>query len=66
MRETTERPEAVAAGVARLVGANRQKIVESVHALLDDPAAYASMAHAVNPFGTGQAAQIIVNRLMEE
>jgi UDP-N-acetylglucosamine 2-epimerase (non-hydrolysing) len=64
MRETTERPEAVEAGVARLVGANREKIVETVCQLLEDEKVYASMAHAVNPFGNGTAAQQIVNCLL--
>jgi UDP-N-acetylglucosamine 2-epimerase (non-hydrolysing) len=66
MRETTERPEAVQAGVARLVGANRENIVTSARLLMDDKAAYDSMAHAVNPFGNGTAAEQIVNRLIME
>lgn len=65
MRETTERPEAVEAGVARLVGANRQKIVEQTRLLLEDSIEYDRMAHAVNPFGDGTAAQKIVNSLLE-
>jgi len=65
MRETTERPEAVESGVARLVGANREKIVESVKQLMEDKAVYDSMAHAVNPFGNGTAAQQIVAYLMK-
>jgi UDP-N-acetylglucosamine 2-epimerase (non-hydrolysing) len=64
MRETTERPEAVEAGVARLVGASREKIVEAVRQLLDDTTAYDKMAHAVNPFGDGTAAQQIVKCLL--
>jgi UDP-N-acetylglucosamine 2-epimerase (non-hydrolysing) len=55
MRDTTERPEAVAAGTARLVGTDTSLIVAAVSELLDDPAAFASMAHAVNPYGDGQA-----------
>ena len=66
MRATTERPEAVAAGVARLVGTDRQKIIANVQILLDDPIAYAQMAHASNPFGDGRAAEHIVKRLLEE
>jgi UDP-N-acetylglucosamine 2-epimerase (non-hydrolysing) len=57
MRETTERPEAVAAGTARLVGTDRDAIVASVCRLLGDPAAYAQMANAVNPYGDGRAAE---------
>ena len=55
MRETTERPEAVIAGTVRLVGTDKGRIVE-VSSLLTDPAAYARMARAVNPYGDGRAA----------
>ena len=60
MRATTERPEAVNAGTARLVGADRRRIVESVSQLLTDPAAYAAMAQAINPYGDGHACRRIV------
>jgi UDP-N-acetylglucosamine 2-epimerase (non-hydrolysing) len=56
MRETTERPEGVAAGTARLVGTDEERIVSEVFSLLDDEAAYLAMARAHNPFGDGQAA----------
>lgn len=56
LRETTERPEAVDAGVARLVGTNPVRIVAETVRLLDDRSAYAAMARAVSPFGDGQAA----------
>ena len=56
MRETTERPEGVAAGTARLVGADEERIVSEVFTLLDDNAAHAAMARAHNPYGDGQAA----------
>jgi UDP-N-acetylglucosamine 2-epimerase (non-hydrolysing) len=56
MRETTERPEGVAAGTAKLVGTGEDPIVSAVFALLDDPVAYAAMARAHNPFGDGHAA----------
>ena len=59
MRETTERPEGVDAGTARLVGADRERIVCEVLALLDDDAAYQAMARAHNPFGDGGAAERI-------
>ena len=59
MRETTERPEGVDAGTARLVGADRERIVREVLALLDDDAAYQAMARAHNPFGDGGAAERI-------
>ncbi|MGN7611566.1 non-hydrolyzing UDP-N-acetylglucosamine 2-epimerase [Magnetococcales bacterium HHB-1] len=60
LRETTERPEAIAAGVARLVGVEAAKIVSETERLLDDSAAYQSMAQAKNPFGSGDAAEKIV------
>ncbi len=56
MRETTERPEGVAAGTARLVGTDADRIVEEVSRLLDDSQAHAAMARAHNPFGDGHAA----------
>lgn len=56
MREVTERPEALAAGTARLVGTDRRTIVEWVNRLLEDSEAYESMARARNPFGDGLAA----------
>ncbi|KLE35695.1 non-hydrolyzing UDP-N-acetylglucosamine 2-epimerase [Aurantiacibacter luteus] len=56
MREVTERPEAVATGVASLVGTDTQAIVEAVARLLDDEAYYASRARAVFPYGDGTAA----------
>jgi UDP-N-acetylglucosamine 2-epimerase len=54
-RDVTERPEAVEAGTVRLVGTDRARIVAEVSRLLDDPAAYAAMARAVNPYGDGKA-----------
>ncbi len=56
MRETTERPEGVTAGTAKLVGTDRARIVAEIFTLLDDKAAYGAMARAHNPFGDGQAA----------
>lgn len=56
MRETTERPEAVDAGTVRLVGTDEDEIVRSAGRLLTDPAAYAAMAGAINPYGDGRAA----------
>jgi UDP-N-acetylglucosamine 2-epimerase (non-hydrolysing) len=57
MRDTTERPEAVAAGTARLVGTDHGQIVANVCSLLHDADAYAAMANAVNPYGDGRAAE---------
>ena len=56
MRETTERPEGIDAGTARLVGTDRAKILAETHALLKDEAAYQAVARASNPFGDGAAA----------
>jgi UDP-N-acetylglucosamine 2-epimerase (non-hydrolysing) len=64
MREKTERPEAIEAGTARLVGTDTQRIVTEARRLMDDPAAHAAMAHAVNPFGDGKAADRIVEALL--
>lgn len=59
MRETTERPEGVAAGTAKLVGTDKNRIISEIFTLLDDEAAYSNMARAHNPFGDGNAAQRI-------
>jgi UDP-N-acetylglucosamine 2-epimerase len=66
MRATTERPEAVAAGTARLVGTETADIVAAAEELLRDPAAYAAMANAVSPFGDGHAAERIADILLRE
>ncbi|MEY2486518.1 MAG: hypothetical protein QOH39_2166 [Verrucomicrobiota bacterium] len=60
MREITERPEAVAAGTARLVGTDQSKIVDEVSRLLTDQSAYEVMAKAHNPYGDGNAAGRVV------
>jgi UDP-N-acetylglucosamine 2-epimerase (non-hydrolysing) len=65
LRDVTERPEGVEAGVLKLVGTDRSAIVDAARQLLDDPAAYARMAKAVNPFGDGQAAGRIVAELLK-
>ncbi len=66
MRETTERPEGVSAGTARLVGTDADTIVTEIFTLLDDKAAYEAMARAHNPFGDGHAARRIVELLGNE
>ncbi len=63
LREVTERPEGVEAGVLKLVGTDTGRIVGEANRLLDDTSAYAAMAKAVNPFGDGRAAVRIVERL---
>lgn len=59
MRETTERPEGVTAGTAKLIGTSEDRIVSEIFTLLDDNAAWSAMAHAHNPFGDGQSSQRI-------
>lgn len=59
MRNITERPEALAAGTAKLVGTDRERIAREVAHLLDDQAVYQAMAKAHNPYGDGNAAQQI-------
>ena len=63
MRDTTERPEALASGTVHLVGTDYDKIVNEVSTLLDDPKAYESMSQAVNPYGDGQACRRIADAL---
>jgi len=63
MRETTERPEGIAAGTARLVGTDPDGIVAEAVRLLDDEAAYATMARAHNPYGDGRSVARIVELL---
>jgi len=64
LREDTERPEAIEAGVARLVGTDRAAIVATVRELLDDPQAYAAMARGASPYGDGRAAGRIAEVLV--
>jgi UDP-N-acetylglucosamine 2-epimerase (non-hydrolysing) len=61
MRDSTERPEAVAAGTVRLVGTDRARIVNETSKLLNDDAAYQQMSFAHNPYGDGRACQRIRN-----
>lgn len=65
LRETTERPEAVAAGAARLVGTDESSITRHALELLEDPAAHEHMANATNPYGDGRAAERIADVLEE-
>ena len=55
MRDTTERPEGVAAGTLRLVGTNEETIYKNFKELLENPSAYEAMSHACNPYGDGHA-----------
>ena len=63
MRDTTERPEALASGTVHLVGTDYDKIMNEVSTLLDDVKAYESMSKAVNPYGDGQACRRIADVL---
>jgi UDP-N-acetylglucosamine 2-epimerase len=65
LRETTERPEGVHAGVVRLVGTERSRIIGETERLLCDPLAHAAMSTGVNPYGDGRAASRIVSILLE-
>ena len=60
LRETTERPEAVAAGTAKLVGTESKDIFAAASELLSNSSAYEAMANAINPFGDGHAAERIL------
>ncbi len=63
LRHETERPEAIEAGVVKLVGPRRDRIRAEAQRLLDDPAYYRSMARGVSPYGDGQAARRILEVL---
>ena len=64
LRRETERPEAVAAGTVQLAGTEEEHIFSMAETLLKDPAAYAAMAHAVNPYGDGQACRRIAEGIL--
>ena len=66
MRETTERPEALAAGTVKLVGTDVEKINQELSILLDNDVEYRQMSLAYNPYGDGQAASRIVNYFVEK
>ena len=63
LRKETERPEAVAAGTVKLAGVETENIVKLANELLDDPAVYNQMAHAVNPYGDGNACSRIADAI---
>ncbi|MCA3988461.1 non-hydrolyzing UDP-N-acetylglucosamine 2-epimerase [Vibrio vulnificus] len=63
MRDTTERPEAVAAGTVKLVGTDVEKIVSNLNTLITDSEAYQAMSFAHNPYGDGKACQRILDSL---
>jgi UDP-N-acetylglucosamine 2-epimerase (non-hydrolysing) len=63
LRNDTERPEGIAAGTAKLVGTDKEKIVEEANTLLNNKEEYDKMAHAVNPYGDGHSSEKIVELL---
>ena len=65
LREVTERPEAVEAGVVKVVGTDPDRIISEAERLLYDEAEYKCMARAVSPYGDGHAAERIVRVLVE-
>lgn len=65
LRDTTERPEAVAAGTVKLVGTDQEKVYAEAHRLLSDSTAYHQMASASNPYGDGNASKLIVKSIKE-
>jgi len=65
LRDATERPEGVEAGVARMVGTDPDRIVAETLRLLENPGEYASMTQAANPYGDGHASERIVQALLE-
>lgn len=66
MRECTERPEAIQAGTVRLVGTDKENIVENCREIFDNEKHYASMARAINPYGDGKACARIVKALLRD
>jgi UDP-N-acetylglucosamine 2-epimerase (non-hydrolysing) len=64
LRRTTERPEGVTAGTARLIGTDREAIVEAASRLLSDASAYDEMSHAANPYGDGKAGERIAGAIL--
>lgn len=65
MRDTTERPEAVAAGTVKLVGTDVEKIVTNLNTLITDTKAYQTMSFTHNPYGDGKASQRILDSLVK-
>ena len=63
MRDTTERPEGVDAGILKLVGTNEERIYQTFTNLLDNEHEYKAMSHAANPYGDGHASERIVEAL---
>ena len=64
LRRETERPEALEAGTVKLAGVAKEDILTMAHSLITDPQAYAAMAHAVNPYGDGEACRRIADAIL--
>ena len=64
MRDTTERPEAIASGCSKLIGAEISNIIEEVSRLITDTSHYQAMSHSKSPYGDGFASQNIVNIIL--
>lgn len=64
LRDTTERPEAIAAGTVKLIGTDRERVYDEAHLLLSDRRAYLAMAEACNPYGDGLASKRIVQAIL--
>lgn len=66
LRENTERPEALSAGTVKLLGTNKELIIDTVNGLLNNPDEYKKMSEAVNPYGDGTACKKIVEVLLKQ
>ena len=64
LRDTTERPEGVEAGTAILVGTNKEKIVSTTEKLINDKKYYSKISQSINPYGTGQASEKILQTVL--
>ncbi len=65
LRTETERPEAVEAGTVKMAGVDKDRIISLADRLINDPAEYAGMANAVNPYGDGRASERIVKAIKQ-
>ena len=65
LRDVTERPEGIEAGTLKLVGTDKNTIINEASKLLDNDAEYAKMANSINPYGDGKASERIVNYLVK-
>ncbi len=66
LRQTTERPEGIAAGTVKLIGTKKENIVKETKKLLENEKEYQKMVESVNPYGDGKASQSIVKIILEK